>query len=75
MANATEVAAGSTVLKATKSGAKSWNDPAVALKPILATPKRCKDTKEKPTAWSQKTFVVREVMPKDIKHRGSSAKS
>ena len=64
---------------------KSSNDPATALQPILATPKRCKDAKElkeRLTAWSlkvaeyehrfktideaQKTFVVREVMPKDI---------
>ena len=64
----------------------SSNDPAAALHPTLATPKRCKDArelKEKVTAWSlkvamfehqfkviaeaQKTFVVREMMPKDIK--------
>ena len=62
------------------------NDPAIALPPILATPKRCKDAKElkvRLTAWSlkvaeyehqfktsdeaQKIFVVREMMPKDIK--------
>ena len=65
---------------------KSSNDPAIALQPILATPKRCKDAKElkeRLTSWSlkvaeyehqfktideaQKTFVVREMMPKDIK--------
>ena len=65
---------------------KSSNDPAIALQPILATPKRCKDAKElkeKPTARSlkvaeyehqfkaieeaQKIFVVREMMPEDIK--------
>ena len=65
---------------------KSSNDPAIALQPILATPKRCKDAKElkeRLTAWSlkmaeyehqlkamdeaQKTTVVREMMPKDIK--------
>ena len=59
---------------------------AIALQPILATPKRCKDAKElkeRLTAWSlkraeydhkfkatdeaQQTFVVREMMPKDIK--------
>ena len=34
---------------------KSSNDPAIALQPILATPKSCQ------------IFVVREVMPKDIK--------
>ena len=36
---------------------KSSNDPAVALQPILATPKRCKDAKElkeRLTAWSLK---------------------
>ena len=62
------------------------NDPAIALPPIFATPKRCKDAKElkeRLTAWSlkvaeyehqfktsdeaQKIFVVREMMPKDIK--------
>ena len=64
---------------------KSSNDPAVASRPVLATPKRCKDakeSKEKFTAWSlevteyehqfkvideAKTFVVREMMPTDIK--------
>ena len=36
---------------------KSSNDPATALQPVLATPKRCKgakDLKEKLTAWSSK---------------------
>ena len=38
---------------------KSPNDPAIALQPILATPRRCKDAKEKKkkkklTAWSVK---------------------
>ena len=36
---------------------KSSNDPAIALQPILATPKRCKDAKglkERLTAWSLK---------------------
>ena len=65
---------------------KSSNDPAIALQPILATPKRCKNAKElkeELTAWSlkvseyehqfkaideaQKTFVVMEMMPKDIR--------
>ena len=65
---------------------KSPNDPAIALQPIFATPKRCKDAKElkeRVTAWSlkvaeyehqfktideaQKIFVVREMMPTDIK--------
>ena len=65
---------------------KSSNDPAIALQPILATPRRCKDAKElkeRLAAWSlreaeyehqfkttdeaQKIFVVREMMPKDIK--------
>ena len=65
---------------------KSSNDPAIALQPILATPKKCKEAKElkeRFTAWSlkvaeyehqfktideaQKMFVVREMMPKDIK--------
>ena len=57
---------------------KSSNDPAIALQPILATPERCKVT-----AWSlkvakyehqckaideaQKTLMVLEMMPKDIK--------
>ena len=58
----------------------------MALQPMLATPKRCKDAKElkeRLTAWSlavaeyehqfkvideaKKIFVVREMMPKDIK--------
>ena len=37
---------------------KSSNDPAIALQPILATPKRCKDAKElkeRLTAWSLKS--------------------
>ena len=58
-------------------------DPAIALQLIIATPKRCKDAeelKEQITTWSwkvaehelvigetQKSFVVREMMPKDIK--------
>ena len=102
LANATEGAARSTVLKVTQVepshgfvawqalvdgfSPKSSNDPAIALQPILATPKRCKDAvelKERLTAWSlkvaecehqlkatdeaQKTFAVREMMPKDIK--------
>ena len=102
LANATEGAARSTVLKVTQVEPSqrfvAWqalvdgyvpkpsNDPAKALQPILATPKRCKDAKElkqRLTAWSlkvaeyehqfkvideaQKTFVVREMMPKDIK--------
>ena len=65
---------------------KASNDSAIALQPILATPKKCKDAKElkeRLTAWSlkaaeyelqfkvfdeaQKIFVVREMMPKDIK--------
>ena len=65
---------------------KSSNDPAIALQPKLATPKRCKDAKElkeRLTAGSlkvaeyehqfktideaQKKFVVREMMPKDVK--------
>ena len=36
---------------------KSSNDPAIALQPVLATPKRCKDAKElkeRFTAWSLK---------------------
>ena len=102
LANATERAARSTVLKVTQAepshgfvaweglvdgyARKSSTDPAVALQPILATPSRCKDAKElkeKLTAWSlnvaesehqfkvideaQKTFVMREMMPKDIR--------
>ena len=65
---------------------KSLNDPAIALQPILATTKKCKDAKElkeRLTAWSlkvaeyehqfkvideaQKIFVVREMIPEDIK--------
>ena len=62
---------------------KSSKDPATALQPKLATPKKCKDAKERLTAWSlrvveyedqfkapdeaQRTFVVREMMLKDIK--------
>ena len=65
---------------------KSSNDPAIALQPKLATPKRYKDAKElkeRLTAWSlkvaeyehqvkvigeaQKIFVVRKMMPMDIK--------
>ena len=102
LANVTEGAARATVLKVTQTelglgivawqalvdghAPKSSNDPATALRPILATPKRCKDAKElkeRLTAWSlkvaeyehqfkvideaQKIFVVREMMPKDIK--------
>ena len=102
LANVTEGAAKSTVLKVTQvepsHGFVAWqalvdgyaptssNDRDVALLPILVTPKRCKDAKElkeKLTVWSlkvaqyehqfnvideaQKTFVVREMMPKDIK--------
>ena len=95
LANATEGTASATVLRLKRSQAmgswhgKQWstsNDPAIALQPTLATPKRCKDTKElneRLTAWSlkvaeyehqfktideaQKIFVVREMMPKDIK--------
>ena len=98
LANATEGAARATVLRITQTepshgfvarqalvdgyAPKSSNDPAIALQPILATPKRCKDAKElkeRLTAWSlkvaeykttdeaQKIFVVREMMPKDIK--------
>ena len=59
MANATEGAARATVLSITQTepshgfvalvdgcAPKSSNDPAIALKHILATPKRCKDAKE-----------------------------
>ena len=101
-ADVTEGAAGATVLKVTQTelshgfvawqalvdgyAPKSSNDPATALQPSLATPKRCKDAKElkeRLTAWSlkvaeyehqfkvideaQQIFVVREIMPKDIK--------
>ena len=73
MANATEGAARATVLRITQTepshgfvawqalvdgyAPKSSNDPAIALQPILATPKRCKDAKElkeRLTAWSLK---------------------
>ena len=102
LASVTEGAARATVLKVTQAepshGFVAWqalvdgcapmssNDPAIALQPALATPKRCKDAKElkkRLTAWSlkvaeykhqfktiheaQKIFVVREMMPKDIK--------
>ena len=62
------------------------NDPAIALQPVLATPKKrkgAKELKERLTAWSlkaaeyehqfkvideaNKMFVVREMMPKDVK--------
>ena len=104
LANATEGAARATVLRITQTepshgfvawqalvdgyAPKSSNDPAIALPPTLATPKRCKDAKElkeRFTAWSlkvaeyehqfktideaQKIFVVREMMPKDIKRK------
>ena len=101
LANVTEGPARGTVLKVTQTepshgfvawqalvdghAPKSSNDPATALQPILATPKKCKDAKlkERLTAWSlkvaeyehqfkvideaRKMFVVREMMPKDIK--------
>ena len=102
LANATEGEARATILRITQTershgfvawqalvdgyAPKSSNDRAIALQPILATPKRCKDAKElkeRLTAWSlkvseyehqfktideaQKIFVVREMMPKDIK--------
>ena len=73
LANATEGAARATVLRITQTqpshglvawpalvdgnAPKSSNDPAIALQPILATPKKCKDAqelKERPTAWSLK---------------------
>ena len=41
---------------------KSSNDPATALQPIIATPKRCKDAKElkeRLTAWSTEGGRVR----------------
>ena len=69
----TEGAARSTVLKVTQTepshglvawqelfdgyAPKSSNDPAMALQPILATPKKCRDAKElkdRLTAWSLK---------------------
>ena len=62
LANATEGAARATVLRITQTepshgfvawqalvhgyAPKSSNDPAMALQPTLATPKRCKDAKE-----------------------------
>ena len=102
LANVTEGAARATVVKVTQKepshGFVAWQalvdgyvrksskDPAIALQPTLATPKRCKDAKElkeRLTAWSlkvaeyehqfkaiddaQKIFVVREMMPKDIR--------
>ena len=102
LANATEDAARATVLRITQTepshGFVAWqalvdgyvpkssNDLAIALQPILATPKRCKDAKElkeRLTVWSlkvaeyehqfktideeKKIFVVREMVPKDIK--------
>ena len=73
LANATEGAARATVLRITQTepshgfvawqalvdgyAPKSSNDPATALQPILATPKRCKDAKElkeRLTAWPLK---------------------
>ena len=73
LASVTEGAARATVLRVTQTepshGFVAWqalvdnyvpkssNDPAVALQPILATPKRCKDAKELKemiTAWSLK---------------------
>ena len=73
LANATEGAARATVLRITQTEpshgfvawqalvdgyvTKSSNDPAIALQPILATPKRCNDAKElkeRLTAWSLK---------------------
>ena len=73
LANVTEGAARATVLKVTQTepshgfvawqalgdgyAPKSSNDPAIALQPILATPKTCKDAKElkeRLTAWSLK---------------------
>ena len=103
LANVTEGAARATVLRVTQMepshgfvawqalvdgyAPKSSNNPAIALQPVLATPRRCKDEKEsneRVAAWSlkvaeyehqfkaivvaQKIFVVREMMPKDIKH-------
>ena len=73
VANVTEGPARATVLKVTQTepshgfvawqalvdgyAAKSSNDPATALQPRLATPKKCKDAKElkeRLTAWSLK---------------------
>ena len=72
-ANVTEGAARATVLKVTQvepshgfvewqalvagHAPKSSNDPSIALHPVLATPKKCKDAKElkeRLTAWSLK---------------------
>ena len=103
LANATEGAARGTVLRITQTepshgfvawqalvdgyAPKSSNDPAIALQPILATPKRCKDAKElkeRLTAWSehqfktieeaQEMFVVREMMPNNIKRPDGTEK-
>ena len=70
LANATDGAARATVLRITQTepshgfvawqalvdgyAPKSSNDPAVALKPILATRKDAKELKERLTAWSLK---------------------
>ena len=73
LANATEVAARATVLRITQTepshgfvawqalvhgyATKSSKDPAIALQPVLATPKKCKDAKElkeRLTVWSLK---------------------
>ena len=73
LANVTEGAARATVLEVTQAepshgfvawqalvdgcAPKSSSDPAIALQPVLATPKRCKDAKElkeRLTAWSLK---------------------
>ena len=73
LANATEGAARATVLRISQTkpchgfvawralvdgyAPKSPNDLAIAVQPILATPKRCKDAKElkdRLTAWSLK---------------------
>ena len=73
MANATEGTATATVLRITQVKSSHWfvawqalvdgyapkpsNDPAIALQPTLATPKRCKDAKElmeRLTAWPLK---------------------
>ena len=95
LANATEGAARATVQRITQTepshGFVAWqalidgsapksSNKAIALQPILATPKRCKDAKER-TACSLKVAehepqfkatdeaqkFVREMMPKDIK--------
>ena len=47
---------------------KSSNDPAIALQPILATPKRCKDAKElkdRLTARSLKVAVYEQPVQND----------